>query len=67
LSVAKVNPLRYRGYYYDAETEMYTFFGFLTSLLLGGFVDELGTRDKAEYYAYNWYYFVLLLANKRKN
>ena len=43
------------------------FFGFLTSLLLGGFVDELGTRDKAECYAYNWYYFILLLANKRKN
>ena len=49
------------------KRECAPFFGFLTSLLLGGFVDELGTRDKAKYYAYNCYYFVLLLANKRKN
>ena len=48
------------GYYYDAETEMYTFFWFLTSLLLGGFVDELETRDKAEYISYNWYYLLFV-------
>lgn len=30
--------------------------GALASVLLSAFVDGLGTRDKAEHIAYNWYY-----------
>ena len=32
--------------------------GAITSIILNGFVSLLGTREKAEYIAYNWYYML---------
>ena len=34
--------------------------GAFASILLDDFVSYLGTRDKAEFYAYNWYYFLFV-------
>ncbi len=38
--------------------------GVATSTILNAYVSFLGTREKAEYFAYNWYYLLLIFYNE---